>query len=144
MSNTTEPRQAGQHARAAKFQKSIAAVVECPLCPMITAEAGLEILTKSLGPQGTHQWRNGSKTTQQRAAQLVGDTAWRERALGWIDGYREAHGHGPSWRRFWYERSLWPADATITLQNVVMRELGCGGYLDGMKTPFGLRRRTAE
>ncbi|MFG2987015.1 hypothetical protein ACGFYQ_38190 [Streptomyces sp. NPDC048258] len=73
--------------------------------------------------------------------QLTGDPAWRERALGWIDGYHDGHGHGPSWRTFWREPSLWPEDATLSLLNTVMRQLGEGGHLAGTKTPFGLRRR---
>ncbi|WP_329111857.1 hypothetical protein [Streptomyces sp. NBC_01353] len=127
--------------RAAKVQASIAAAVGCPLCPEVTAEIGLEILTKARGPEGGHWWSKASKTVQECAAELTGDPAWRERALGWIDDYRAAHGHGPSWRTFWREPSLWPAETTVSLLNTVMRQLSVGGYLDGMKTPFGLRRR---
>ncbi|WP_406514576.1 hypothetical protein OG851_43495 (plasmid) [Streptomyces sp. NBC_00161] len=134
-------RTAARQDRAAKAQVSIAAAVSCPRCPEVTAETGLEILTKALGPEASRWWWNGSKTVQERAEQLTGDPAWRERALGWIDAYRDAHGHGPSWRTFWREPSLWPEDTTLSLLNTVMRQLGEGGHLAGTKTPFGLRRR---
>jgi hypothetical protein len=89
-------------------------------------------------------WWNGSKTVQERAARLTGDPAWREQALGWIDAYRDAHGHGPSWRTFWRAPSLWPTETSVALLNTVMRQLNQDGYLDGTKTPFGLCRRTPQ
>ncbi|MBV9022980.1 MAG: hypothetical protein JO362_04050 [Streptomycetaceae bacterium] len=145
MSKTaTRNRQAARQDRAARVQASIAAAVNCPLCPQVTVEAGLEIPTKALGPEGGRRWWNGSRAAQERAVQLTGDPAWRERALGWIDAYRDAHGHGPSWRRFWREPSLWPTDTTVSLLHTVMRQLNQDGYLDGTKTPFGLCRRTPE
>ncbi|WP_329583155.1 hypothetical protein [Streptomyces sp. NBC_01361] len=142
MSVTTRNRQTADQARAVRVQTSVGAAVACPLCLEVTAEVGLEVLTRTLGPDGIHPWwTKGSKTVRERAFQLTEDPEWRERALGWIDAYREAHGHGPSWRTFWHEPSLWPADATLALLNTAMRQLNEGGHLDGTKTPFGLCRR---
>jgi hypothetical protein len=142
--STTALKQAARKDRAAKVQAAIAAAVICPLCPEVTAEVGLEALTKSLGPGGGRRWWNSTKTVQDSARRLTGDAAWRERALGWIDAYREAHEHGPSWRTFWNEPPLWPADATVNLLRTVMRQLNEGGFLDGTKTPFSLCRRANE
>ncbi|MFJ5142780.1 hypothetical protein [Streptomyces sp. NPDC088707] len=132
---------ASRQDRAAKVQASIAPAVACPLCPEVTAEIGLEILTKSLGPEGGHRWWNASSGTQARAAELIDDPKWREQALGWVDTYRADHGHGPSWRTFFRAPSLWPEDTTVALLNEAMRQLTQSGFLDGTKTPYGLRRR---
>ncbi|WP_331761879.1 hypothetical protein [Streptomyces sp. NBC_01546] len=138
----TESKKVARQNRAAQVQASIGAVVACPLCPHVTVENALEILTTALGPNGGHAWWNSTKVVHDRALQLTGDPAWRERALSWIDDFNESHGHGPSWRLFWRAPVLWPADTTVSLLNTVMRQLNEGGYLDGTRTPFGLRRRT--
>jgi hypothetical protein len=52
----TATKQAARQDRAAKVQASIAVVVDCPLCPEVTAETGLEILGKALGPGGGRRW----------------------------------------------------------------------------------------
>lgn len=143
MSKTaTRDRQTARRDRAARVQASIAAAVNCPLCPEITAEVGLDVLTKTLESQAGRPWWNCKKKVLDRAARLTDDPAWRECALGWIEDYRAAHGHGPRWRRFWAEPSLWPADTNAALLNTVMRQLNKAGYLDGTKTPFGLCERS--
>ncbi|WP_181007602.1 hypothetical protein [Streptomyces sp. SM1] len=81
---------------------------------------------------------------QESAARLTGDPVWRERALGWLDAFRDAHGHGPSWRQFWGQPSLWPSDVTRSVLYAVMRQLSQAGVLDGKKTPFGLGRRVPQ
>ncbi|MFF3159253.1 hypothetical protein [Streptomyces sp. NPDC057910] len=144
MSTKTKKRQAARQYWAARVQASIAPVVECPLCPEVTVQRGLDILTYALGPEGGHRWWKPTGTVRERALRLTGDPEWRERALGWIDAYRAEHGHGPSWRQFWRAPSLWPTDTTVTLLNSVMRQLSEDGHLDGTKTPFGLRRRAGE
>ncbi|MEV8321405.1 hypothetical protein AB0Q95_45405 [Streptomyces sp. NPDC059900] len=135
-------RRSARQERAARVQASIAAAVTCPLCPQITREVGLEILTKTLGPGGGRRWWKSTRAVQERAVRLAGDRPWREDALAWIDAYRSAHGHGPSWQEFWRAPCLWPDEATTALLNTVMRQLHEDGYLDGTKTPFALCRRT--
>ncbi|MEW1551319.1 hypothetical protein [Streptomyces tsukubensis] len=141
---TVNRRALARRTRAAKVQESIARAVQCPLCPEVTPENGLDILTYALGPEGGHRWWNGTATIRERAMRLTADPRWCERALAWIDAYRAQHGHGPSWRQFWRAPDLWPTDTTVALLNCVMRQLNESGHLDGTKTPFGLRRRTAE
>ncbi|MEU5161169.1 hypothetical protein AB0G74_16390 [Streptomyces sp. NPDC020875] len=126
--------------RAVAVRESIDRAVRCPLCPETTAAAGLEILTRALGPGDGHLWWKSTGTIRERARQLTGDPAWRERALDWIDAYWEMHGHGPSWRHFWNAAGLWPPDTTGSLLNTVMRQLTDDRHLDGTKTPFALRR----
>lgn len=137
-------RQAARQKRAARVQASIAAAVDCPLCPNITAETGLEILTKTLSPGRGRKWWTTTKAVQGNATRLSSDLAWRERALEWIDAYQTAHGHGPSWREFWRAPSLWPDEATAALLSAVVRQLNEGGWLDGTKTPFALCRRAGK
>lgn len=136
-------REARQH-WAATIQQSVGEVVNCPLCPEVTPEQGVEILTMALGPDGGHRWWNSTRAVHDRAARITGDPVWRERAFEWIDAYRAAHGHGPSWRQFWRAPDLWPAETTVSLLNTVMRQLSENGHLDGTKTPFGLRRREPQ
>ena len=142
---TTTKRQsapAGQ-TRVVRVQESIAAAVACPLCPEVTAEQGVDLLMKAAGPQNARRGWYSSNAIHGSARELSGDPEWRERALQRIDAYRAAHGHGPTWRRFWSEPSLWPTDASVQLLTTVMRQLSEGGHLDGTRTPFGLRRREA-
>ncbi|MFD7667482.1 hypothetical protein [Streptomyces sp. NPDC059788] len=126
------------------MQASIAPVVQCPSCPEVTAQRGLDILTHALSPGKGHRWWKPTRTVRERALRLTGDPQWRERALGWIDAYRAEHRHGPSWRQFRRAPLLWPTDTTVALLNCVLRQLSKDGYLDGTKTPFGLRRRADE
>lgn len=138
----TKDRQAARQKRAARVQASIAAAVNCPLCPDITAETGLEILTKTMAPARNRRWWKTTNVIEERATQLTRDLAWREQALEWLDTYHEAHGHGPSWQEFWRAPSLWPDETTVALLNAVVRQLNLDGCLDGTKTPFALCRRT--
>ncbi|GGT79656.1 hypothetical protein GCM10010243_67280 [Streptomyces matensis] len=138
----TARRSARRQGRAAKVQASIAAAVNCPLCPELTAEAGIQLLTRTLERRPVQPWWSRSEEAQERAQELTGDPDWRERALSWIDAYRDAHGHGPSWQTFWRAPHLWPTDATASMLNNVMRQLRQAGLIDGTRTPYGLRRRT--
>ncbi|WP_125533491.1 hypothetical protein [Streptomyces sp. WAC 06725] len=139
----TRNRQEARQQRAARVQASIAAAVACPLCPEVTTQVGLEVLTKTLGATGGRRWWKATNTTRQQAAALAADPRWRERALRWIDTYGGQHGHGPTWRRLWDEQPLWPTSMRVALLNEVMRQLCEGGWLDGTKTPFGLCRRVS-
>jgi hypothetical protein len=122
----------------ASCRASISAAVSCPLCPEVTAEVGLEALTKALDAENARRGWKITKTVRERAVR-TGDPGWRERALGWNDTFRHAHGHGPTWRQFGTEPSLWPADTTGSVVITVLRELSRDGHLAGTKTPFGLR-----
>ncbi|MFF7258578.1 hypothetical protein [Streptomyces microflavus] len=140
---TTKRRSVPGQTRVARVQESIGAAVACPLCPEVTPEHGVEVLMKAVGPQHARRSWYSSNVIHDSARELTGDPEWCERALQCIDAYRAAHGHGPTWRTFWSEPSLWPADASMQLLTTVMRQLSEGGHLDGTRTPFGLRRREA-
>jgi pterin-4a-carbinolamine dehydratase len=137
--STMKDRQLARNSRAERVRASIEAAVRCPLCPEVTAEVGVEALTKALEVEDYRRGWKITKTARERAERLTGDPGWRERALGWIDAFRHSHRHGPTWRQFGTEPSLWPADTTGSVVITVLRELSRDGYLDGTKTPFGLR-----
>ncbi|NEE37971.1 hypothetical protein G3M53_72810 [Streptomyces sp. SID7982] len=139
---TTKQRPPWHENRATRVQESIAAAVACPRCPEVTPEHGVEVLTKTVGPQNARRGWFSSNAVQASARELSGDRVWRELALRRLDAYWAAHGHGPTWRAFWRE-PLWPADASVQLLTTVMRQLSEGGHLDGTRTPFALRRREA-
>jgi hypothetical protein len=124
-------------ARAVRAQAAVGAAVACPLCAWVTPDKGVELLAKQ-----ARVWPTGSGAARDRADALVADEAWRTPALAWVDGYNTAHGHGPTWREFVSEASLWPAGLPAMERHRVVPALWRAGHVDGAQTPFGLRART--
>jgi hypothetical protein len=124
--------------RSVRLQAAVEAAVLCELCPDITPERGVQILAEARMPGG---WMPGTATARARAAEIVDDSGWRRRALVWIEGYWQSHGHGPTWRAFRDAPELWPEDVTMTVRRIALPLLARTGCLDGTKTPFGLRVR---
>ncbi|MDQ0945979.1 hypothetical protein [Streptomyces sp. V1I1] len=132
--------------RAVRTRKAVAAAVACRLCPHIAPERGIELLTAEFSFSDWRSWFTGTASAQGRASQLVSDPAWREPALAWVDAYNRNHGHGPTWGEFRREESIWtpPWDAvTTTVRRITLPLMSRAGHLDGMKTPFGMRRAIA-
>jgi hypothetical protein len=118
-------------------QASIQAAVDCPLCPEVTPEQGVEALAKSATnePMGTVKV---SEANQERVDALAADEAWRATALGWVIEFWAEHGHGPTWRAF-KTAEFWPPEHRSQVRKAVMSALYWSGYLDGTRIPYGLR-----
>ena len=124
---------------AQRAQESVAAAVACPLCTGVTAQAGVSILVEH-GRRFKHEMLrfSGSEADTVRALVLSEDREWRCAAYVWIDTYRAEHGHGPSWRRFLRERSLWPADLPFRIRGLVFQQMRDGERLIRTSVPFGM------
>jgi hypothetical protein len=124
--------------RARQVQGSVQAAVACPLCPEVTPERGVEIFaTTNVTDLGYTP--KITVNTKERTDTLLKDKAWRQPALEWIGAFWAEHEHGPTWSRFLAADGIWPEDFPKYMRRVVMAKLYQRGYLDGTKTPFGLK-----
>jgi len=127
--------------RAQRIQASVAAAVACHLCPHVTPEFGVQILSTPFKPIGQ---RESTGTSRARAEVLTDDPTWRQDVFEWIASYWAAHGHGPTWGELRQEPSLWPDELPQHVRRFAIVLLGQGRYLDGTKTPFGLKARAND
>lgn len=126
--------------KAARAQQSVAAAVACDLCPDITAEVGIKVLTMQ-APRETMSCMSASLV--RRARTLIADDTWRTEFFAWLDAYWAAHHHGPTWRTLRTTEEIWPQDGSLVLRRAVLRTLPSSGHVDGTRVPYGLcvRRR---
>jgi hypothetical protein len=123
--------------RARQMQASVQAAVDCGLCPDVTPERGIEILVTT-GVTNLSYLCGATVVVKRQADALVSDAAWRQAALDWISGFWAEHGHGPTWSRF-LAAEVWPGECPKRVRRSVMAKLYQRGFLDGTKTPFGLK-----
>lgn len=126
--------------QAVKRQQSVAMAVACELCPDVTPEVGLTVLSQPMrGPR-----RKFNASVQQRAADMIADNTWRETFLGWLDKYWATHHHGPTWRKIRAHDAVWPDGCPQIMRNAVLQALPGSGFVDGTRTPYGMKRRVQE
>ena len=123
--------------RARLMQASVQAAVDCALCPDITPERGVEILVTT-GVTNLSHLCSATAVVRRQAHALVSDATWRQAALDWISGFWAEHGHGPTWSKF-LAADLWPQECPKHVRRTAMAKLYQRGFLDGTKTPFGLK-----
>jgi len=127
--------------RRRSVQRAVAAAVACELCPGVTAEHGLAVLTGAR--PGKRMWR-GTPALRDAARELLDQDGRRERILEWIDAFNRDHGHGPAWRQLFKAPGLWAEEMPMAIQQCALAVLTLEGRLDGMKTPYSMCLRTAE
>ncbi|WP_369394870.1 hypothetical protein AB5J72_50900 [Streptomyces sp. CG1] len=121
--------------RVVRIQAAIGAAVACGKCPEVTPEVGVTVLAGSGRPADKVGVR-----AQACAVPIAQDEAWRGGFLDWLDGYWADHRHGPTWRAA-TTATTWPQVST-TVRRAVLGELAKGGFLDGCRTPYGLKVRS--